>query len=352
MATALVAGAAVAPSVSAYANHPTAPSGSRPATIPAADREVTFTVDGTVTYGTLHLPAHPAGRRLPAALLLPGSGPTDRNGDQLPTYAVHTLAQLADVLDGEGVVTFRFDKYGSGRTGVGAFATHLDRLSYPAFVRQAAAAYRLLAQAPQVDPHRLLVLGHSEGGLTALELGTSVTPRPAGLALMAPASLRLLDLVTLQLREQFDASVAAGELSAAQRDAYVASVAAAVAAVRASRPVVVTGLPPALGTLLQTLQSPANARAVLTEDAVVPAQVAARVPARTPVLLTCGSADVQVPCATTDALAAALHTAGTRGPGRVVLTGVDHLQHDTGHPTTLAPALVQALQRWLGTIRP
>ncbi|WP_436535821.1 hypothetical protein [Actinoplanes sp. HUAS TT8] len=345
--TTLFAGA----TVTAMAAAPVAFAAPVQAATAAYDREVTFTVDGTLTYGTIHVPAHPAGRRLPAALLLPGSGPTDRNGDQPPAATPHTLAQLADTLGDDGVMTFRFDKYATGRTGLGAFAAHPDRLDYPAFVRQAAAAYRLLAATPQADPRRLLVVGHSEGGLTALELGTSVKPRPAGLALITPQSLRLLDTIAMQLRDQYDAAVAAGQLTAAQRDADLAVIAAAIADIRASRPVVVTGLPAGVAQLLQALQSPANARFVLTDDAVVPAVVARRVPTGTDVLVTCGSADIQVPCATTDAVTAALRAARTSGPGRVVLAGVDHLQHDPAHPDTLAPALQQALRRWLAAIR-
>src|ERR1041384_6699192 len=92
-----------------------------PGLVPAADREVVFTVDGTTTYGTLHVPAHRAGQRLRAALLLPGSGPTDRDGNQPPAVTPHTLSHLAAALDRQGVVTLRFDKYGSGRTGLGAY---------------------------------------------------------------------------------------------------------------------------------------------------------------------------------------------------------------------------------------
>ena len=46
-----------------------------------ADRDVCFEVDGTITYGTLRVPAHRKGPRLAAALLLPGSGPVDRDGN-------------------------------------------------------------------------------------------------------------------------------------------------------------------------------------------------------------------------------------------------------------------------------
>ena len=49
--------------------------------VPAADQPVSFVADGTTAYGTLHIPRHLAGQRLPAALLLPGSGRTNRNGE-------------------------------------------------------------------------------------------------------------------------------------------------------------------------------------------------------------------------------------------------------------------------------
>ncbi|MDQ0813223.1 hypothetical protein QFZ63_004937 [Streptomyces sp. B3I7] len=63
---------------------PAAPAAAAPGLVPAADREVVFTADGTTAYGTLHVPRHRAGQRLRAALLLPGNGPTDRDGDQPP----------------------------------------------------------------------------------------------------------------------------------------------------------------------------------------------------------------------------------------------------------------------------
>jgi hypothetical protein len=76
----------------------TTPVEAAPGLVPAADREVVFTVDGTTTYGTLHVPVHHAGQRLRAALLLPGSGPTDRDGNQ-PHGSPNTLAQVATALD-------------------------------------------------------------------------------------------------------------------------------------------------------------------------------------------------------------------------------------------------------------
>jgi hypothetical protein len=104
----------------------------------------------------LEKPASPR-QNMPAALLLPGSGPTDRNGDQPPALTPHTLTKIADVLADEGVASLRFDKYGTGRTGLGAYAEQPTTIDYPAFVRQAGAAYQLLADRPEVDRRALFL---------------------------------------------------------------------------------------------------------------------------------------------------------------------------------------------------
>ena len=110
---------------------------------PAADRDVQFDADGTTTYGTLHVPAHRDGERLAAALLLAGSGPTDRDGN-VPGLEVmpQTLKLIAAALGQLGVMSLRFDKYFSGRTGGGAFAGDPAALDLGAYLRQAAAAYQ------------------------------------------------------------------------------------------------------------------------------------------------------------------------------------------------------------------
>ena len=86
----------------------------------STDRDVVFEVDGTTTYGTLHVPPHRDGQRLPAALLLAGSGPTDRDGN-VPRLGVtpQTIGLIATVLGEVGVMSLRFDKYFTGQTGGG-----------------------------------------------------------------------------------------------------------------------------------------------------------------------------------------------------------------------------------------
>ncbi|OZM70803.1 alpha/beta hydrolase [Amycolatopsis antarctica] len=324
----------------------TTPAGVTPGLVPAADREVVFTVDGTTTYGTLHVPAHRAGQRLRAALLLPGSGPSDRDGNQ-PPASPNTLSQSADALDTERVATLRFDKYGTGRTGLGAYRDRPEDLDYPAFVRQAQAAYDSLRDQPETNPHALMVVGHSEGAMTALLLGGTVHPRPTGLALLQPQAIRLLDLVALQLHAQIAEAARQGQFTPEQQREVDAAIDAAVTALREHRPVDAAGLPSAIAQLFETFQGTSR-RFVESDDAVYPPHTVAALRPGTKVLLTCGTNDVQVPCVTTDALTAALCRAHVGGPGRVPLPGVDHLLHDADHPTTLAPVALGALRRFAG----
>ncbi|MGW2374552.1 alpha/beta hydrolase [Kitasatospora sp. NPDC001683] len=319
------------------------------ALVPAADREIQFTADGTTAYGTLHVPAHRAGHRLPAALLLPGSGPTDRNGDEPPALTPGTLAAVADTLGGDGVMTLRFDKYFTGRTGPGAFQGDPGRLDLAAFTRQAAAAYTTLRDQPEADRHAMLVVGHSEGGLQALLVARTVRPAPAGLALLAPQDERLLDSLAAQLDGQLDQAVAAGQVTEEAARANKTALAAAVADFRAGRPVDTSALLPPLAQLLNALFGPDNARFVRSDDAVYPPDVAREVRPGTRVTVTCGTADARVPCATVPPLLGALARAHTSGPGLRTLDGVDHFLHPAGTPVNehaLAPAAVAALHEF------
>lgn len=218
----------------------------------------------------------------------------------------------------------------------------------PAFVRQAAAAYRLLRAEPVTDPRALFIAGHSEGALTGLVLAGEV--RPAGLVLLQPQAIRQLDLIALQLHAQLAAAARGGQITPEQHQANDEGVDRAITALRANQPLDPTGLLPVLVRFFQALFDGPSRRFVLGIDRVDPPTAAGRLRAGTRVLLTCGTNDVQVPCATTEALAEALRRAGTTGPGRTVLTGVDHNLRDTD-PDTLAPAAVEALHAFADGLR-
>ena len=328
--------------------------GSTPGSSPqvaAVSRDVSFAVNGTTTYATLDVPAHRAGQHLAAALLMAGSGPSDRNGDDaIAGFTPHILQLIAGVLARMGIMSLRFDKYFSGLTGGGTFADDPGSIDLAAYISQADAAYHLLRAQPQASASRMLVVGHSEGGMYALLVAESVSPRPAGLALIEPQDLRFLTLIQLQAGEQIDAAVRQGTLSAASGQRNAAGVQRAIAEFRAGRPVNVTGLAPGVVQLLTPwILTPANARYLRSDDAVYPPSLAARLPSGTRVLVTDGTQDTNVPLGTIKPLLSALAVAGTTGPGLRVLAGVNHLLHLPGIPANdqiLAPSAAAVLQAW------
>ena len=326
-------------------------SGTSSGMVAAAEQSVRFTVDGTTTYGTLDIPAHRGGQRLAAALLLAGSGPTDRDGDQAAAgLEPHTLQLVAGVLGRMGIMTLRFDKYFSGQTGAGAFGGHPSSIDLAAFIKQADAAYGFLRAQPGADPRRMLVAGHSEGGMYALLVAESVSPRPAGLALIEPQDERFLSLIQLQGDEQLDAMAAQDSITAATARQNGQAVRQAIADFRVGLPVVTDGMLPAVVNLLTPiLLSDVNAAYVRSDDAVYPPSVAARLPHGTRVLVTEGTADQNVPPSTITPLVRALTAADATGPGLRMLSGVNHLLHPPGAANddqVLAPSVVTALQSW------
>lgn len=307
--------------------------------LPARDEQVSFVVEGTTTYGTLHVPARWRGERLPAALLLPGSGPTDRDGNQPPSLTPNTIRDLAGTLDRDRVVTLRFDKYGTGRTGLGAWAGRPQDIDYPAFVRQAAAARDHLQRRAEVARDRVALAGHSEGAMTALVLAAHAPPRQraAALIMLQPQALRLLDVLAMQLHDQIRQLVDAGGLTEQEAEIIDRAIDVAVADLRGGRPVDTTTMPAPLAALFQSLAGP-NRRFVTTDDAVSPPDVARRLPPM-PVLLTCGELDPQVPCHMTDQLASVVGH-------RVVLPGAGHAMVTADG--TFSPVLTRELSalRW------
>ena len=311
------------------------------------DQDVSFVAGGVRVYGSYRHPIA-TGRR-PAALLIAGSGPTDRNGNQLGATE-NSLRLLADQLGTDGVSTLRYDKLFSGRTGAGRYATDPAAADVATFSGEAATALRFLAAQPRTDTHELAVYGHSEGGLYALLLATGragPVPQVTKLGLIEPLSRRFLDIVSEQLHATLNAQVRAGQLTAARASAEATQIDQAVAAVRAGR------RPGAVPPFAAPLFAPTVVAYVRDIDRYDPAAVAAALPAKLPVLLTCSTNDAQVSCADADHLAAGLRR-GHAALDFARLTNMDHaLKPDTGHvgaantaPLPMAPPLAAAIGRF------
>jgi uncharacterized protein len=293
--------------------------------------EVSFTADGLTIHGTYrHQQAASPG---PAALLISESGNTDRNGDNTVVGKIGNMKQLAEQLSDRGVATLRYDKIGTGKTGLGPFGLHPADVVSAVYTSGARAAARFLADQPGTDKARLSVYAIGEGTVHAMTLASDTSPgapKIHSLGLLAPLSGRYLDIITNRVRS--DAS-----------PATLSTWLAAVDEVRANG-TAPKDLPEGLGAIL----NPGNAKAIVEADKIDPVALAAKVPAGTPVLLTCSDSDRQAMCDTMQPLIDALkHTALTV----VELKGVNHVLRDDptdsianlGKDGPLSPQLLTAL---------
>lgn len=157
----------------------------------------------------------------PVAVYIAGTGVHDRHGMAgLIDLGSH---EIVDFLSDHGWLGVRFDARGAGTTALGE--GFLD-MGYEESRDDARAVIAHVLEHAQADPGRLVLIGHSQGGLTAAELAASDLPVRA-IALLAapgrPAEQVLRDQVEnqarwlAQTREQVDAQLA-------ELDAFVALV--------------------------------------------------------------------------------------------------------------------------------
>jgi uncharacterized protein len=130
----------------------------------AQESPVTLDTKTGALHGTLLMPAGTTGP-IPVALIIAGSGPTDRDGNtpMLPGKN-NSLKMLAEALAKSGVASVRYDKRGiAGSMGA---ATKESDLRFTTYVDDAAAWLEWLRADTRFS--RRIVVGHSEGSLIGI----------------------------------------------------------------------------------------------------------------------------------------------------------------------------------------
>lgn len=142
---------------------------------------------GVTLAGTLTLPGS-AGPH-PAVILITGSGPQNRD-EELLGHKPFLL--IADYLTQHGIAVLRYDDRGVGRsTGDFGTATSAD------FASDAVAALDFLKDKSNIDPSRIGLLGHSEGGMVATMVAAEHTD-VAFLVLLAAPGIPIDSLMRMQ----------------------------------------------------------------------------------------------------------------------------------------------------------
>jgi uncharacterized protein len=214
--------------------------------------------------------------RAPIAILIAGSGPTDRDGNG-PQVKPATLKKLAAALAARGIATLRYDKRGAN--GWKPEFGRIEDFRFGDFAADAATLAVHLRDSGRFS--RIAVIGHSEGGLVAV-LAARRAPIDR-IVLLATTARREGDL----LKEQLAAQQVPPEM--------LEPIADAIDAMMAGR--IVDPLPPGLNIPPALQPSFASAFA---EDPIAPLKSTLQ-----PILIAAGGRDRQVPRQDFDALIAA-----------------------------------------------
>jgi pimeloyl-ACP methyl ester carboxylesterase len=111
-------------------------------------------------YGTLKVPDTKG--KVPIALFIAGSGPTDRNCNN-PQMTCNTFKMLTDSLNNHGIATLSYDKRGIAQS---VTKQKEEDLRFEDFVEDAKSWIDLLSQNKRFS--EIIVIGHSEGSLIGM----------------------------------------------------------------------------------------------------------------------------------------------------------------------------------------
>jgi dienelactone hydrolase len=174
--------------------------------------------------GTLTVPVGPG--PFPAVVLVHGSGPQDR---EETVGGAKVFRDLADGLASRGIAVLRYEKRTKAHPaefGPGHSFTMNEET-----VDDAIQAAVLLRARPPIDPKRVFVLGHSQGGYMAPRIARR-DPKLAGLILLASNVRSLEDLIL----EQSEYLASLKGMLTAEEQAHLAQVKRDVAAIKQLAP--------------------------------------------------------------------------------------------------------------------
>ena len=271
-------------------------------------------------------------------LLIAGSGPTDRDGNNRLGIRSDCYRLLAEELTAAGYAVLRYDKRAIG-SSVLDDPTQLPELTLDQYIDDAAALADYLAGE---GFRRVVLAGHSEGALIA-SVAAQRSPAVAGIISLCGAGYPIDEVLRLQL---------AGQLVPAHMELFV-EVEQIIATLKRGERVDMTYHTQGL----QALFSPSVQPFIISQMRYDPRQELRK--AKVPVLIVGGGNDLQVPADNAEALAAA-----RRDARKCIIPGMAHtlkacaettlegqLHTAYGDPTLpLAPELVPTLTEFLGSL--
>lgn len=302
---------------------------------------------GIILAGTLTIPQGKG--PFPAALLITGSGPQDRNEEIM---GHKPFLVLSDYLTRHGIVVLRVDDRGIGKSG-GQFAT----ATTADFATGAASGVAYLGTRAEVDLHKIGLIGHSEGGIIAAMVAAG-HPTIAFIVMMAgtgvPGAVILVEQVRMLARASGQTKEKADEAARNERKILgLVKEGKDTATIEKEISGLSEGKIPE-GEMAAQVQALTSRwfRYFLAYD---PASSLKRV--KCPVLALDGSKDLQVsPEQNLTAIRTALEEGGNKNVETDELLGLNHLFQTapTGLPNeygqieeTIAPSVLQKVSNWV-----
>jgi hypothetical protein len=281
--------------------------------------------------GTLLMPA---AARVPVALIIAGSGPTDRDGNSAALAGKNNSYKLlAEALAAGGIATVRYDKRGIAASAI-AGLKEID-LRFETYVEDAAAWVMRLRNDARFQS--VTVIGHSEGSLIGMLAARAA--RADAVVSISGVARRAPDVLRDQLRPQLSSPPALWESSES-----------ILASLEAGR--TVESVPPVLAALYRPSVQPY----LISWFRYVPSAEIARLTA--PTMIVQGTTDIQVGVAEANALKAARPDASLR-----IVEGMNHvlkvvdadrakqIASYTDPALPLAPGLAPAIAAWIRALR-
>jgi uncharacterized protein len=277
-----------------------APAAIAPASVAALEVRSQDVTAGSSLSGT-YLSAT-SGQVAPQVLILVGSGPTDRDGNGPLGLRSDSYKLLAEGLSAAGIGTTRVDKRGMFASAAGAADAN------SVYISQLAEDAHLWAKdiKQRTGAPCVWLLGHSEGGLVALQAAQNPTDI-CGLILVASPGRKAGDV----LREQFSANPANAPI--------LPDALASITALEGGQDVDVTKMHPALQNIFApAIQGFLKSLLKLDPSALIAAY-------REPILIVQGTTDLQVTMADARVLATAQPRAQL-----VEIEGMNHVLKSVG----------------------
>jgi uncharacterized protein len=163
----------------------------------AGDEEMRIPANGFSLTGTISKPADAGARRLPGVILVGGSGPTDRDET---VSGIPVFGQLAGLLADAGYIVLRYDRRGVGQSG-----GRPESATLADYTEDLRAVIKTFSARKDVDPKKIAVVGHGEGGAVGM-LAAAKDNKIAALALVASLGITGAELNLAQVNHSLERS--------------------------------------------------------------------------------------------------------------------------------------------------